>query len=114
MPTRGPSGPEWAFNVAIRTVLVDRANAVAIYGTGGGITYDSTPGDEYAEALLKTKVLDRQTADLELIETMRWEPDTGFGGLALHLERLASSAWYFDVALDPAEVRAALGRAVRG
>lgn len=110
----GPAGPEWAFNVAIRTVLVDRANAVAIYGTGGGITYDSTPGDEYAEALLKTKVLDRQTADLELMETMRWEPDTGFHALALHLARLASSAWYFDVPLDPAEVRAALGRAVRG
>ena len=110
----GPAGPEWAFNVAIRTVLVDRANAIAIYGTGGGITYDSTPGDEYAEALLKTKVLERQTADLELIETMKWEPDTGFHALALHLERLASSAWYFDVPLDPAEVRAAMGRAVRG
>lgn len=110
----GPAGPEWAFNVAIRTVLVDRENAVAIYGTGGGITYDSTPGDEYAEALLKTKVLDRQTADLALIETMRWEPDSGFHCLALHLERLASSAWYFDVPLDPAEVRAALGRSVRG
>ena len=106
----GPTGPEWAFNVAIRTVLIDRDNDRAIYGTGGGITYDSTPGDEFAEALLKTRVLDRRSADLELIETMRWDPDTGFYELARHLERLGSSAWYFDVPLDPAEVRSALGR----
>ncbi|HEY5652260.1 MAG TPA: aminodeoxychorismate synthase component I, partial [Acidimicrobiia bacterium] len=65
----GPAGPEWAFNVAIRTVLVDRVRGRAIYGTGGGITYDSTPGDEYAEAILKTQVLKRRTADLRLIET---------------------------------------------
>ncbi len=110
----GPAGAEWAFNVAIRTVLVDRAEGRAIYGTGGGITYDSTPGDEFDEALLKTRVLDRRSADLQLLETMRWDPDSGFHRLALHLERLSSSAWYFDVPLDTAEVRAALGRAVRG
>lgn len=110
----GPSGPEWAFNVAIRTVLVDRMAGRAIYGTGGGITYDSTPGDEFDEAVLKTRVLERRSADLELIETIRWDPDTGFHRLASHLERLSSSAWYFDVPLDPAEVRAALRRAVRG
>ena len=109
----GPSGPEWAFNVAIRTVLVDRESGRAIYGTGGGITYDSTPGDEFDEALLKTRVLDRRSADLELIETIRWDPGSGFHRLALHLERLSSSSWYFDVPLDTAEVRAALGRAVR-
>lgn len=110
----GPTGPEWAFNVAIRTVLIDRDERLAIYGTGGGITYDSTPGDEYAEALLKTQVLERRSADLELIETMRWDPGSGFYELARHLSRLSDSAWYFDVPLDPAEVRAALDRATRG
>jgi para-aminobenzoate synthetase/4-amino-4-deoxychorismate lyase len=110
----GPSGPEWALNVAIRTVLIDREAGTALYGTGGGITYDSTPGDEYAEALLKTQVLERRSADLQLIETMRWEPDLGFFELAGHLSRLSESAWYFDVPLDPAEVRAGLDRATRG
>ena len=110
----GPTGPEWAFNVAIRTVLIDRDQQLAMYGTGGGITYDSTPGDEYAEALLKTQVLKRRSADLQLIETMRWDPDAGFYELARHLSRLSDSAWYFDVPLDPAEVRAGLDRATRG
>ncbi len=110
----GPAGPEWAFNVAIRTVLVDRERGRAIYGTGGGITYDSTPGDEYAEAILKTQVLQRRTADLKLVETMRWDAGDGFYELARHLSRLSASAWYFDVPLDPAEVRSALDRATLG
>ncbi len=110
----GTAGPEWAFNVAIRTVLIDRREQLATYGTGGGITYDSTPGDEYAEALLKTQVLDRRSADLKLIETMRWDPESGFFELARHLSRLSESAWYFDVPLDPAEVRTGLDRATRG
>ncbi len=110
----GAAGPEWAFNVAIRTVLIDREQKLAMYGTGGGITYDSTPGDEYAEALLKTQVLERRSADLQLIETMRWDPESGFYELARHLSRLSDSAWYFDVPLDPAEVRAGLDRATRG
>lgn len=110
----GPTGPEWAFNVAIRTVLIDQDAGLAIYGTGGGITYDSTPGDEYAEAVLKTQVLARRSADLQLIETIRWDPVSGFYELARHLSRLSDSAWYFDVPLDPAEVRAGLDRATRG
>lgn len=110
----GTAGPEWAFNVAIRTVLIDREENLATYGTGGGITYDSTPGDEYAEALLKTQVLERRSADLQLVETLRWEPESGFYELARHLSRLSESAWYFDVPLDTAEVRAGLDRATRG
>jgi para-aminobenzoate synthetase/4-amino-4-deoxychorismate lyase len=110
----GAAGPAWAFNVAIRTVVIDRDRRLAMYGTGGGITYDSTPGDEYAEALLKTQVLERRSADLQLIETIRWSPDSGFYELARHLSRLSDSAWYFDVPLDPAEVRAGLDRATRG
>ncbi|MDH4116935.1 MAG: aminodeoxychorismate synthase component I [Acidimicrobiia bacterium] len=106
--------PQWAFNVGIRTILVDRERGQAHYGTGGGITYDSTPSDEYDEALLKARVLDRRSADFELLETMRWEPTSGFRHLHRHLHRLSDSAWYFDVPLDPAEVRAALDRATVG
>jgi para-aminobenzoate synthetase / 4-amino-4-deoxychorismate lyase len=102
--------PQWAFNVGIRTVLVDRETGRAWYGTGGGITYDSTPEDEYQEALLKAKVLARESAEFSLLETIRWDPATGFGNLAGHLRRLSESARYFDVPLDPAEVRAALER----
>lgn len=41
-----------AFNVAIRTLLCD-ANGDVRFNVGGGVVYDSTAQDEYAEALLK-------------------------------------------------------------
>jgi para-aminobenzoate synthetase/4-amino-4-deoxychorismate lyase len=109
----GPEGPEWAFNVGIRTVLIHRPSGAAYYGTGGGITYDSEAGDEYAEALLKAEVLARPGGELRLLETTRWDPRLGARHLDRHLERAASSATYFDIPFDPAEVRAALGRAVK-
>lgn len=110
---------QWAFNVAIRTVLVDRRLGAAHYGTGGGVTYDSTPAGEFEEALLKAAVLARTSAAFDLLETIRFDPpkSNSPGGLWLldrHLERLASSASYFDIPLDPAEVRAALNTAVSG
>ncbi|HSJ28488.1 MAG TPA: chorismate-binding protein [Acidimicrobiia bacterium] len=108
-----PGGPEWAFNVAIRTVTLDRVSGIAEYGTGGGVTYDSTAGGEYREALLKARVLERRTAGFSLLETMRWSPGHGYRDLTAHLERLTRSAWYFDVPVDPAEVRSALDAAVR-
>ncbi|MEX0666751.1 MAG: aminotransferase class IV, partial [Acidimicrobiia bacterium] len=111
----GPGGePEWAFNVAIRTVVIDRAKASATYGTGGGITYDSTSAGEYNEALLKAEVLARRSASFDLIETIRWSADSGFWLLDRHFDRLIDSARYFDVPLDPAEIRAALRAAVAG
>jgi len=111
----GPGGePEWAFNVAIRTVTIDRADSLATYGTGGGITYDSTTVGEYNEALLKAEVLARRSASFDLIETIRWSADEGFWLLDRHFERIVRSARYFDIPLDLAEIRAALRAAVAG
>lgn len=109
----GPEGPEWAFNVGIRTVVHHRPTGQAFYGTGGGITYDSDPADEYAEALLKAEVL-RHPGELRLLETTRWEPGLGARHLDRHLRRAAASADYFDIPFDPAEVRAAIARATEG
>jgi aminodeoxychorismate synthase component I len=54
----GVVGPDSArFNVAIRTVVVDREAGTAVYGTGGGITWASDPADEYAELLTKAHLL---------------------------------------------------------
>lgn len=105
---------QWAFNVAIRTVTVDRKAGTAWYGTGGGITFDSTAANEYDEALLKAAVLARRSSDFRLLETLRWEPSTGFVRMPRHLRRLLDAAWYFDVPIDPAEIRASLERAVAG
>jgi DNA-binding transcriptional LysR family regulator len=43
---------------------------------------------------------------------MHWSPDGGYRNLTAHLGRLTGSAWYFDVPLDPAEVRSSLDNAV--
>ncbi|HEY6794039.1 MAG TPA: chorismate-binding protein [Kineosporiaceae bacterium] len=54
-----PGAPVRArFSVAIRTILVDRASNEAVYGSGGGITWDSDAGSEYAELLVKARILD--------------------------------------------------------
>ncbi|MEV6492596.1 aminodeoxychorismate synthase component I [Actinoplanes sp. NPDC051633] len=54
----GLVGPDTAtFNVAIRTAVVDRERKTAVYGAGGGITWDSDPAAEHAELLAKAKVL---------------------------------------------------------
>lgn len=52
----GP-GRTACFNVAIRTVEIDVAGGRAVYGVGGGVTWDSDPRAEYEEMLAKTGVL---------------------------------------------------------
>jgi para-aminobenzoate synthetase/4-amino-4-deoxychorismate lyase len=100
-------GGDALFNVPIRTVVVDAEEGAAEYGTGGGVTWDSTPGGEYAEALEKARLLAEDPTDFELLETMRLE-----GGcyylLEEHLARLNSSARYFDFRVSEACVREAL------
>jgi para-aminobenzoate synthetase/4-amino-4-deoxychorismate lyase len=46
------------FNVAIRTVTVDREKETAVYHVGSGVVWDSDAQAEYEECLLKAKVLD--------------------------------------------------------
>ncbi|MBN9078656.1 MAG: aminodeoxychorismate synthase component I [Rhizobiales bacterium] len=48
-----PSG-RMRFNVAIRTITLF-PNGEAIYNVGGGVVFDSTAGEEYAECLLKAR-----------------------------------------------------------
>ncbi len=93
--------PRAQFNVPIRTVLIDSATGRAEYGVGGGITYDSTSGGEYAEAMLKTEVLGKSAEHFTLLETMRWDPqDGGIWLLDRHLDRLADSGKYLGFSLD--------------
>lgn len=84
------------FNVAIRTALVDRDTRSAEYGVGGGIVWDSTSEDEYAEALLKARVLTESPPEFSLLETMLWTPEEGFFLRDKHISRLLDSAKYFD------------------
>lgn len=97
------------FNVAIRTVLVDKRTGQAEYGVGGGIVWDSTPEGEFEECAIKARVLAAGSApSFDLLETILWRPGRGYTLLAPHLARLRRSAQYFDRAVDMAAVRRAL------
>ncbi|RPI63956.1 MAG: aminodeoxychorismate synthase component I [Planctomycetaceae bacterium] len=96
------------FNVAIRTAVIDREAGTAEYGIGGGVVWDSQSDDEYAECLAKAAVLTTDRDDVELLETILWEPDSGYFLLDGHLRRLAESAEYFDIAYSEGDIRARL------
>jgi len=83
------------FNVAIRTVLIDKARQEAEYGVGGGVVWDSTPQGEYEECLLKAKILSTTQPKFSLLETLLWTPADGYFCLSEHLRRLRESAEYF-------------------
>lgn len=100
------------FNVAIRTVVVDRLTDAAVYGTGGGITWDSVPRAEHDELVSKSAILHAIPADFQLLETMAFQPGAGIRNCQLHLERLAASADYFGFHLDLDQVRSALREAL--
>ncbi len=122
-------------NVAIRTATVDRQvtpeagkrgvppqgdkrnTVTAIYGTGGGIVWDSEAEAEYQECRAKALVLSSAVPELALLETLLWCPEsgcsseggrTGYFLLDRHLDRLLASARYFAFPLRRANVAAAL------
>jgi para-aminobenzoate synthetase/4-amino-4-deoxychorismate lyase len=102
------------FSVGIRTVVIDGQEGVAEYGVGGAITWDSVPQSEYEEARLKAQLLVERRPDFDLVETIRWSPDTGFVLLEEHLTRLERSAGYFGFAWDPDLVVECVDKEVTG
>jgi len=105
-------GPRARFSVAIRSAAVDRHLGRAVYGVGSGVVADSSAEAEYAECLLKARVLDEPP--FSLLEAIRFEPDSGLLRLEAHLERLTESARRFAIPLHLPAVRDALRRAVLG
>lgn len=101
------------FNVAIRTVVVDRARGLATYGTGGGVTWASDPHAEHAEALAKTAILQTRPVEFHLVETLRCAEGRGPMRLEAHLRRMAASAAYFGFRFGPDRVREAVAKELR-
>ena len=102
------------FNVAIRTVTIDRQRGRAVYGVGSGVVWDSDARAEYDECLLKARVLHARpesAADFQLLESLRWTPDEGYFLLGRHLQRLSESAEYFNFRLHMTTVEGALTEA---
>jgi len=95
------------FNVAIRTVVLNRVSKKGDMGIGSGIVYDSKAESEYNECLLKANFLTSKYNDFQLIETLLWEKG-GFYLLDLHIKRLRESAEYFLFDCDLSNVIQAL------
>jgi para-aminobenzoate synthetase/4-amino-4-deoxychorismate lyase len=100
------------FNVGIRTIFLDGEGGEM--GIGSGLVSDSKVDAEFEECLLKGEFLTKADASFELIETIRWERETGFHLLERHLARLQSSATHFGYPFARDAVLAALqGEAAR-
>jgi len=108
------SGQRAQFNVAIRTVVVDREDVSAEYGVGGGIVWDSDAADEYAECGHKARVLSAQVPAFDLLESLLWTPGDDYLLLTEHLDRIMASAAYFDFAAERDPICHALRAASRG
>jgi para-aminobenzoate synthetase/4-amino-4-deoxychorismate lyase len=114
------------FNVAIRTVVVDRKRRTAEFGVGSGVVWDSTERDEYEECLVKAQMLSPASPQRQhvpsyvlddppgfrLLETLLWTPEEGFVLLDRHIARLTASAACFGFAMDVEEARSMLASAV--
>lgn len=96
-----PQGPS-IFNVAIRTLQLEETKA--IYGVGGGITWDSNWKSEYEETNQKAAVLYRQNPKFDLISTGRIHQGKLLF-LEEHIKRLQESSRYFDYPLNKEEVK---------
>jgi para-aminobenzoate synthetase/4-amino-4-deoxychorismate lyase len=106
-------GGDCIFNVAIRTIVVDKRTGSWSMGIGAGVTADSDPNAEYQESLLKAAFVGRTFTvrqEFQLLETMRLE-----GGIIhrreRHLRRMRESATYFGFDWDEGPVVAALDAA---
>jgi para-aminobenzoate synthetase/4-amino-4-deoxychorismate lyase len=105
----GPDG-SGAFNVPIRTVVLDGASGEM--GIGSGIVNDSDAESEWLECRLKSKFLHEPAEDFQLIETLLWQPGQGLFLLDLHLDRLRKSASYWGFPFQPEMLRRQLAEAV--
>ena len=96
-----PQGPS-IFNVAIRTLQMEGNKA--IYGVGGGITWDSNWEAEYEETKQKAAVLYRQNPRFDLISTGRVHQGKLLF-LEEHMKRLQESSRYFDYPFNKEKVK---------
>jgi para-aminobenzoate synthetase/4-amino-4-deoxychorismate lyase len=97
-----------AFNVAIRTLRltpIENGQGSAVVGIGSAIVADSDPLAERRECEVKAGFLRRASPachapQCDLIETMRFEPETGIVLLEDHLARMKASAAALGFAFD--------------
>jgi para-aminobenzoate synthetase/4-amino-4-deoxychorismate lyase len=92
-------GGDAAFNVAIRTLVLEEGESRARIGLGSGIVADSRPHDEWLECLAKGAFVETDRR-FDLIETMRFDPEEGIAELERHLARMKRSAEALGFSFD--------------
>ncbi|WP_454886023.1 aminodeoxychorismate synthase component I [Sphingomonas oryzagri] len=92
-----------AFNVAIRTLVVEGESATI--GLGSGVVADSDVGAEWAECLAKGGFIPAACPRFDLLETMPFDPHEGFVDLERHLTRMKRSAEALGFAFDRHDCR---------
>ena len=94
-----------AFNVAIRTLVLEEGRHAARIGLGSAVVADSTVEGEWQECFAKCAFLTMDRPHFDLFETMRFEPEEGIIRLEEHVARLGASAKTFGFAFDRHEIR---------
>jgi para-aminobenzoate synthetase/4-amino-4-deoxychorismate lyase len=102
-----------AFNVAIRTLRlnpIENGQGKAVLGVGSAIVADSDAMAERRECEVKAGFVRRSSSDLtapqfDLIETMRFEPESGIALLEGHLSRMKTSASELGFEFDRHDAR---------
>ncbi|MAT58171.1 MAG: aminodeoxychorismate synthase, component I [Ignavibacteriae bacterium] len=90
------------FNVAIRTIILDKMNKGEI-GLGSGIVWDSDGQQEFSEVNLKSNFLVKTDKYFELFETMLFENGKIFL-IDEHIKRLKNAADYFLFKINTAKI----------
>ncbi|APX67364.1 aminobenzoate synthetase [Sphingomonas sp. LK11] len=93
------------FNVAIRTLVWREGDTHATLGIGSGVVADSVAADEWDECLAKAAFLAGGRPDIDLIETMAFDPLEGIQHLEAHLARMKASATALGFRFDRHDAR---------
>lgn len=108
----------FCLSVPIRTLVLQSqqqdGTRAGELGVGAGIVHDSEIAAEYAECQLKARFLTGLPHEFTLFETLYVTRSDGYRHLALHLQRLRTSAAYFGFIYPEDKVRKALEDALEG
>ncbi len=97
------------FNVAIRTLIIDKKTNTGEIGLGSGIVWDSKPEEEYKEVKLKGNYLTNPQKYFELFESILIENKIPFL-LEEHLLRLENAADYFLFYFNKKEIHKSINK----